>query len=275
MELPILVLLILAPLPLYFLYTKMSKHLTRKKLRHTPFPTAWEEILMADFPLYQKLPTDLQQQLNQRVEYFIAEKHFEGCEGFEITDEVRVLVAAQACMLLLNTPHRIFPHLTTILIYPSTYIARETISDGTLQTNQATSVAGQSSGWGGQVILAWNHVKGGAQNSEDGHNVVFHEFAHQLDSESGTTNGVPYLSQKKSDMYRPWLEIVGSEFSTFLEKVEHHRKDVIDEYGATNGPEFFAVVTETFFEKPHQLYKSHKSLFEVFEEFYGLDPRDW
>ena len=275
MELNIAVLLILGPIPLYFLWMKIAKLLRRKKLSVTPFPKAWEEILINEFPLYTKLPTPLQIDLQNRIEFFVAEKHFEGCGGFEITDEVRVLIAAQACVLLLNTPHRIFPRLTTILVYPSTYVAKNLRSDGVTQSNEGVTVAGQSSGWGEQVILGWSHVVGGAMNDNDGHNVVFHEFAHQLDSESGNANGVPHFNHGQGKMYQPWLATVGSEFSEFLAKVKKHQKDVIDTYGATNSAEFFAVVTETFFEKPHRLYREHPALFEQFRQFYNLDPRDW
>ena len=275
MILTILTVLVLAPLPLYFLWRLVHRTLQRRKLSRTPFPLAWEEILKKEFPLYNKLPQHLQIDLQNRIEFFIAEKHFEGCGGFEITDEVRVLIAAQASLLLLNTPHRIFPRLTTILVYPSTYVAQNIQSNGITQSSEGVVVEGQSSGWGEQVILGWSHVVQGAMNDSDGHNVVFHEFAHQLDSESGAANGVPHFNRGQGAMYQPWLTTVGEEFSEFLVKVEKHQKDVIDTYGATNSAEFFAVVTETFFEKPHQLYKEHPALFEQFKEFYNLDPRDW
>jgi Mlc titration factor MtfA (ptsG expression regulator) len=133
-------------------------------------------------------------------------------------------------------------------------------------------VAGQS--WDrGTVVLAWDHVRQGAVNIFDGHNVVFHEFAHQLDTEDGTADGMPILAE--SSRYRPYIRVVGAAYDRFLKRVEKGRKTVLDDYGATNPAEFFAVATETFFEKPWQLKKKRPGLYEEFRQYYGLDPSSW
>lgn len=257
---------------IWYVFSIIKKSQRRKKLQNTPIPEKWKSIIEMNMPLYKKLPQNLKDELHWRTMVFIEEKEWEGCGGLEVTEEMQVTIAAQAVMLLLNKSIDIYPKLRNILIYPSTYVATQaTLSEAT-KTEPDTPVAGQS--WSdGTVILAWNHVLGGGRNDKDGHNVVFHEFAHQLDQADGYADGLPILQTK--EQYKPWISIVGDEFASFVEKVHRGRRDTIDDYGATNAAEFFAVVTETFFEKPNQLYKTHKELFEEFKEYYKMDPREW
>ncbi len=265
----LLALVILIPLGFFI------KELKRKKreefLRTNPFPEEWSEIIIKRFPLYGKLPESLKTQLHGDIQIFLEEKYFEGCNGFEITEEVKLVIAAQACTLLLNRTNYVYPKLSGVLVYPSTYMHSQTVMSEATRTEDDVPVAGLSYS-SGLVSLSWSHVIGGAMNSNDGKNVVFHEFAHQLDNESGATNGFPRL---ESDTAREWISVIDQEFQTFIHKIARHRKDVIDEYGATNPAEFFAVTTETFFEKPFQLKRKHAELFEMFQEFYKVNPSEW
>ena len=270
----VLLSLLILSVPLYFIRQRVIREIDKKRFKDTPFPSEWSTLLEREYPLYNHLPQELKDDLHYKIQIFLAEKKFEGCNGFKITQEIKLLVAAQACTLIINRKHDVFPKLVSILIYPSTYVAKSSSYDSGIITNSETSVAGQSSTWGGQITLAWNHVEGGVTNMADGDNVVFHEFAHQLDGESGDTNGVPKFDKGKN-IYHPWVEIVGEEFYSFVDRVHHHHKDVIDDYGATNAAEFFAVTTETFFEKPNQLAKKHPKLYDEFKDYYQLDPRDW
>ncbi len=258
-------------IPAAFWIAGVRKTKREKFLRTKPFPDTWSEIITRRFPLYGKLPKNLREELNGDINIFLDEKTFEGCDGFEITDEVRLVIAAQACTLLLNRTNYVYPKLHGVLVYPSTYIHSQTVLSESLRTEGDVPVAGLSYS-SGLVSLAWSHVIGGAMNSDDGKNVVFHEFAHQLDNESGTTDGFPRLVSSDA---RKWIEVVDNEFQEFIKKIATRHKDVIDEYGGTNPAEFFAVTTETFFEKPFQLRHQHEELFEMFMDFYRLDPRDW
>jgi Mlc titration factor MtfA (ptsG expression regulator) len=219
------------------------------------------------------MPADLQQQLRKLVVQFLHQKKFVGCAGLEVTDEMAVTIAGQACLLLLNRPSKVYPALHTILVYPSEFVAqRAEVGPGGVITPGRQSMLGES--WDdGRVVLSWDDVQRGAGDWTDGHNVVLHEFAHQLDSESGRANGAPYLGNPAS--YREWSEVLSRNFQNLRMHAMHRMETVMDPYGATNPAEFFAVATETFFEKPYQMAEHHAELYEEFLKYYRVDPRAW
>jgi Mlc titration factor MtfA (ptsG expression regulator) len=204
------------------------------------------------------------------IQIFLAEKQFEGCGGLRITDEIRVTIAAQACILLLHRRTDYFPKLVSILVYPSTYVVRggRPIGGG-LVTDDPEARLGES--WeAGVVVLVWDSVRAGAGDIHDGHNVVLHEFAHQLDQESGAGNGAPILPRRS--MYVAWARVLGHDFDQLVRDTERDHRTLIDQYGATNPAEFFAVATETFFEKPRQLRSQYPALYGQLQQFYRQDP---
>lgn len=241
----------------------------RRELFRRPFPPEWRAILQQSLPLYRLLPERLHRQLHGLINIFIEEKRFEGCGGQVITDEIRVLIAAQACLLLLNRKTGIYPLLGSVVVYPHDYVApREEAASG----HAGEVRSGES--WGhGTVVLSWNAVRHGIENLRDGQNVVFHEFAHQLDQESGAADGAPPLEQAAH--YAAWAAELSVEYQVLREKAWRRKKSVLDHYGATNPAEFFAVLTETFFEKPHQLKRRHPGLYREMRAFYKVDPRRW
>ncbi|MCF6177429.1 MAG: zinc-dependent peptidase [Victivallaceae bacterium] len=245
----------------------------RHKLRHITMTEQWRQIIEKNVPLYLHLPEELQRQLEGHVMVFLDEKEFEGCQGIEITDEIKVTIAAQACMLLLNREPTYYPKLDTILVYPRAYIARGVSRMGNQFVHEQESARLGESWLNGSVILAWDHVKMQVGDFRDGHNVVLHEFAHQLDQEDGAGDGVPILEQHSQ--YMAWSRVLGHDYTELCEKVEKHKPDIIDDYGATNPAEFFAVATETFFEKPRQLKEKHPQLYDELAEYYKLDPVEW
>jgi len=237
---------------------------------HKPLPEEWMSIIQRNVTYYSCLTLETRQKLQGLIQIFLAEKHFEGCGGLDITDEVRITIAAQACILLLGHETDIYPKLQTILVYPHAYIAHMTQrhSDGTVMESLQVRI-GET--WSqGSLVLAWDDVKQSASDVHDGHNVVFHEFAHQLDYESGAAEGAPRLPNRSS--YIAWARVLGKEYQSLLDNLEHHRKTLLNSYAATNPAEFFAVVTEFFFEKPVQLKNRHPELYEQLRMFYQQDP---
>lgn len=215
------------------------------------------------------LPETDQRELERLILAFLDEKHFEGAGGFEMTDEVRITVAAQACILLLHRDTDIYPDLDTVVVYPSTYVARETRHEGPVVIEGDIARLGES--WTrGVVVLAWDAVRRGTTNVGDGHNVVLHEFAHQLDQEDGTMDGAPDLGTRAR--YATWARVLGEEYAELVERVHAGRRADIDDYGATSPPEFFAVVTEMFFENPARLRARHPELYDTLADFYQQDP---
>jgi hypothetical protein len=241
----------------------------RAMLRERPFPEAWRAIIAANTSYVSKLPPEDRTELEGHVQVFLAEKTFEGCGGLEMTDEIRVTIAAQACLLLLHRETDYFPDLEVILVYPHTYVAKTSaglVGGAAIDDEQAR--LGQSAS--GVVVLALDAVRHGATDAHDGHNVTLHEFAHQLDQEDGAADGAPLLGKRA--MYTAWARVLGEEFAHLVEDVDKHRKSDIDAYGATSPAEFFAVVTEVFFEKPEPLKRRHPELYEQLSLFYRQDP---
>ncbi len=236
-----------------------------------PFLDEWVEILKRNLPPYAKLSADLRQELHQDMKIFLAEKSFEGCGGLAITDEIRVTIAAQACMLLLNREEDCYPKLSSVLVYPSTYVAggKGLFTD---KSKQKSVRLGES--WGhGVVVLAWDSVKQGAFNFKDGRNVAMHEFAHQLDQEDGVADGAPILEGRSA--YTSWAAVFSKEFNLLQEKKRKRKRSLLNKYGATHPAEFFAVATEAFFEKPKQLQKKHRELYEELQDYYKVNPIEW
>jgi Mlc titration factor MtfA (ptsG expression regulator) len=244
-----------------------------KRVLARPLPPESLATIARSLPIYERMAPELQQQLLRLVQQFLHQKKFVGCDGLEVTEDMRLTIAAQACLLLLNRPSKVFPALRTILVYPGAFLVpRREVDAAGVVTETRQDLLGES--WGdGRVVLSWDHVRRGAADWHDGQNVVLHEFAHQLDSESGSTNGAPYLGSQAS--YRSWSQVLSRDFAALRADAYLRQHSVIDHYGATSPAEFFAVATETFFEKPWQMAERHPELFREFTRYYRVDPRDW
>lgn len=249
------------------------KYRRRQRLRAQPFPEAWRQILKRRMPYFRRMPADLQLQLKKHIQVFLAEKIFVGCDGLVVTDEMRVTIAAQACLLLLNRKTDYYPQLSQILIYPSAFIVNKIHPDASgLVTEQRQVLSGES--WQqGQVILSWQDTVADADVHDDGRNVVIHEFAHQLDQENGPANGAPILA--RAEHYQSWSKTLQREFHTLQQQTALGHRSLLNPYGATNPAEFFAVVSEVFFEQPHALAEQHPALYAEFSRYYRLDPLNW
>jgi len=244
----------------------------RQQVLTQPVAADWLALIRSRMPLFERMQAREQQQLLDLVRLFLAEKSFHGCAGQQITDEVRVLIAAQACLLLLNRKTEIFPRLQHILVYPAAFTreAEEFNEDGTVSLVQK-DLLGESWHYG-KVILSWDDIEYGLANFGDGENVVLHEFAHQLDAESGSEDGTPPLRHNDSKL---WGEVMRREYAALGHAAENEEETVMDPYGASDPVEFFAVATETFFELPGLLYDWHPRLFAELKRFYRVDPRAW
>lgn len=242
-----------------------------------PLPQSTLDTLARNVAQYRGMPAELQHQLQTLVRQFLHQKTFVGCAGLEITDEMRVTVAGQACLLLLNRPTRVYPGLDTILVYPDAFVApRKEVDGAGVVHDAARGLLGES--WGdGRVLLSWEHVRRDGHHAPGAQNVVLHEFAHQLDSESGSNNGAPYLGSV--DSYRSWSKVLSHDYEALRHDAMFGHEDsqghVLDRYGATSPAEFFAVATESFFEQPWALAVRHAALFGELGKYYRVDPRAW
>jgi Mlc titration factor MtfA (ptsG expression regulator) len=257
---------------LAFLVYRYYNRWRSNRISTTPLPEHWLAYLSSEVPPYSRLSPEEQARLRQRMKAFLADKTFYGCAGLEITDEMRVTIAAEACLLILNHTGPVYPGLTSILVYPSAFVAnREVQLDNGTVTAAAHGLLGES--WDlGKVILSWDDVVKGVADFSDGHNVVLHEFAHQLDTQSGGADGAPPLRGKS---YRSWARVLSSNYEDLQSRVAQHKKTVLDAYATTNPAEFFAVATETFFERPRALRDRRPDLYEELKSYYRVDPLEW
>ena len=241
----------------------------RAALRKEPLTLAERAVLAKNVPFLAKLDDADRTELEGLVRIFLAEKSFEGCGGLELTDEMKVTIAAQACLLLLHRETDIYPGVEAILVYPSAYKAPSRTALGGVVLEGEQERLGES--WTrGVVVLAWDHVRSGAGQPESGQNVVLHEFAHQLDGEDGAMDGAPDLGARAR--YTSWAHVLGDEFKELSHRIHAGRASDIDAYGATSPAEFFAVVTEMFFEKPRAMRQRHAELYAELAGFYRQDP---
>lgn len=268
-----LVLLLIALLIVAILLSPMLVKQRRKQMMQRSFPPLWNALVENALPMYTRLSPKQRRQLQGHIQVFLAEKQFIGCAGLQVTEEMRVTIAAIACLLLLNGRGHYFSNLRSILLYPGAYWATEiTSSDGFIVEEQQVARLGES--WvRDQVVLSWEQVQHDRSHWQDGQNVVLHEFAHQLDQEDGKGEGVPILEQRSD--YELWAKVMAQEYQRLCQEVQRGLKTVMDRYGATNPAEFFAVATETFFEKPSALQQHTPALYDLLQHYYQLDPVQW
>jgi Mlc titration factor MtfA (ptsG expression regulator) len=235
-----------------------------------PLPACWDAIIRQRVPYSSCLPPELQDRLRGLIQVFLDEKGYEGCGGVRITDEIRLTIAGHACILLLGGQSDMYPKLRTILVYPRAYTApairRE--PDGTV-TEGLQGRSGES--WSfGSIVLSWQDALRDSADLMRGRNVIFHEFAHQLDFESGSGQGAPILP--RGAKYSDWARIFSGEYESLIHSLELDRPSVLDKYGTLNPAEFFAVATEAFFLKPNDLAAKHPELYAQLKLYYRQDP---
>jgi len=248
----------------------------RRRLLETAFPAEWRRILRERVPLVRKMPQHLQMQLRKHMQVFIAEKSFLGCDGLQVTEEMRVIIAAQACLLILNRPTDYFASVRQILVYPGAFVVNK-VSVDTAGVHQEGAEVRLGESWTqGQVVLSWEDARYGAEVADDGYNVVIHEFAHQLDQENGAARGAPppLLGDATHDAQR-WSQVFQAAYAHLQAQARHGEQGLIDHYGAQDPAEFFAVVSEVFFEQPQALAAEYPALYRELSGYYKLDPAGW
>ena len=237
------------------------------------FPPGWRRILSETAPFCRWLTAGQRQRLERLIGQFVESKRFIG-HGLDITDDMRVGIAAYACLLVLEIPELgLYPHTDEIIVYPGAFgESVVAIGPDEQRYHVAPSIAGQQI-HRGPVLLAWDAVQHAFATPSDGHNVILHEFAHALDRLDRAYNGMPPLHNARQAA--KWIRIVGAEYNALAAAAQRGAPTFIRPYGATNHTEFFAVVTEQFFEQPRELMARHPGLYAQFRMFYRQDPARW
>jgi Mlc titration factor MtfA (ptsG expression regulator) len=243
----------------------------RERIRKQEFPPEWLAVLRSTLPRFARLTPEDQAELEGHIQVFLAEKRFEGAAGLAITDEIRVTIAAQACLLLLHRDTDDYPGLASIIVYPHEYIATQRVRDELGLVREAVQVRLGETGARGAVVVSWDAALRGASDANEGRSVVFHEFAHLLDAEAGGFDGAPLLPLRS--MYDRWTRVMREEYAALQARATAAEATDLDPYGATSPAEFFAVATERFFQEPHSLQRDHPALFAELAGYYRQDPR--
>ena len=235
----------------------------RRRLLAEPISPIWRRTLQEHLAHYRFLGPAQRAKLEDAARIIEAETYWEGCGGLELDDRMRILIAANAALLVLENEAGHFESVTSVLVYPAGVIVPESHRGNGIVAGQ-TPILGQAS-FRGPIILSWSDALYGSQRI-GARNVVLHEFAHALDMLGGIVDGTP---QMPAGLRRRWADVCQREFDTLNDQLESGMRTVIDPYAATNPAEFFAVVTEHFFEQPHVLHDAHPELWEVFADYYG------
>jgi len=251
---------------------RLFKKWRRKRISARAFPLVWLAVVEKNVRFYRRLPPADKEELRRHILIFLAEKRFVGCGGLAITDEIRVTIAAQACMLLLHRKTDYYPGLRTILVYPAAYVARasRTLPSGVVE--EGFDVRLGESWHRGSVVLSWDDVRRDAADIHDGHNVVFHEFAHQLDSSRGRGDDSEVLQRRST--FIAWARVLHENYGKLQRDIGGNRPTLLGPYAGENPAEFFAVATEYFFERPKELQKIHPDLYQELKNFYRQNPAE-
>ncbi len=238
----------------------------RRQAEPAEFPAEWRIVLRRRWPLWSQLSSAERDRLEQLTLVLLDQFSFEASNEFELTDEMCVFVAAQAALLVLELGVDAYRKVRTVIVHPATMVvkgARRTGSGG-LMTDAPTRIDGQAH-YRGPILLAWDSVVYDARHPLRGLNVVFHEFAHQLDMLDGVVDGTPPMDDGARER---WTEVCTAEYET----IRRGRPSLLREYAGTDPGEFFAVATEMFFTRPTAMLEQHPDLYAVLSGFYRQDP---
>jgi Mlc titration factor MtfA (ptsG expression regulator) len=237
--------------------------------RRRGLPDDWAAIVQRRIAVWATLDADERDVLEATSDWLLRHKHWEAAQGFELTDEITVTIAAQAALLILGLTVDEYRDVSAIIVHPTTMRSRG-VSAGPVPgtvVDEVVSLLGQAHDGRGPVLLAWDEVRRAARHPGRGENVVFHEFAHKLDMLDHMVDGTPPL-ENRHDLQR-WVAVCTEAYEALRAGVE---RPPLRDYGATNPAEFFAVATEVFFDLPVELDQSEPALYEVLRDYFNQDP---
>ena len=239
----------------------------RRKALAQPFPSGWRDLLAANVAHWRLLDGDERVRLETLIRVLLVDKHWEASYGFELTDDIRVVISAIACLLILGLDYDYYHRVTSIIVSPTTVIldGEHYVGDG-VYSDEPEPIIGEAR-YDGPVLIAWDSARYQARHPDHGHNVVYHEFAHKLDMLGGSVDGTPPLESRAQ--FDRWVRVCNAEYTTLRNGAGG---DLLDPYGAVSTGEFFAVVTEVFFDRPVDLEEQKPELYAVLRDFFRQDP---
>ncbi|CAN5439118.1 zinc-dependent peptidase [soil metagenome] len=243
------------------------RHKARRERLEAGFLPEWRELLAARSRTWDQLTDDERARLEELALGLMVDIQWEAANGFEITDEIQVTIAADAALIILGLPDDSFRDVHTVLVHPTTLVRHGEHSQvQCLVSDGPMPILGQAD-FNGPVVIIWDAVKDEARHPGSGHHVVFHEFAHKLDMLDGAIDGTPPMDSVEQS--QRWIQVCTD---VYEQVVEGRAGQVLRSYAGVNPAEFFAVATEAFFDAPRELRHEHPDLYEVLSGYYHQDP---
>jgi len=242
------------------------QHRHRQEVLDAGFSDTWRSVLDANMAHWTYLDDDERERLGERAVALLASLRWEAARGFELNDEITMLVAAEASLIALERPADSFREVRTVVVHPTTMVMTGQHSQVQgVASDDPMPIIGQANPFG-PVLIAWDAAQFAARHPEEGNNVVFHEFAHKLDMLTGSANGTPPMDD--ADQEQRWVAVCTDAY----ERVVEGRSKVLRSYAGVNPAEFFAVATEVFFDTPRQLAHHEPALYDELAGWYRQDP---
>jgi MtfA peptidase len=239
-------------------------------LMRRPIPDSLWHVTVLRYDFIAELGAADLERLRELTTLFLDEKEFHGAGGLEVTDEMAVAIAAQACLPVLRLGLSWYDAFKGIVVHADAVVARREVVDDTGVVHEYEEELSGEAMEGGPVMLSWRDVESGGESADWGYNVVIHEFAHVLDMRDGVADGVPPLPDREAR--RAWLAILDTEYASLCEAVDAGRDTLLDPYGAESPGEFFAVAAESFFTMPSDMRAEHPQLYGLLATFFVQDP---
>jgi len=225
---------------------------------------------VADLPFVAWLEVTDLAELRRLTSLFLDEKEFAGAGGLEVTDEMAVHIAVQACLPVLRLGLAPYRGFVGIVVQPDEVVAAREVMDDDGVVHQYDEVLTGEAVEGGPLMLAWTDVRAAGESADWAYNVVIHEFAHVIDMSDGLADGVPPLPN--AGVRHAWSAAIDSEYRAFCERVDADEDTALDPYGAEGIDEFFAVAAEAFFVAPQAMRAEHPALYALFASYFRQDP---
>ena len=242
----------------------------QRQLRHARIPVAmWQRVVDDSLSGFHLDEHELDQ-LRELASLFLIRKTINGAGGLDVDDYMRVVIAAQACVLILNLDLDFFDGWVEVIVYPDAFVVKREVRDEMGVVHQKRSVLGGEAWSRGPLILSWKDAKPNKYSHAAGSNVILHEFAHKLDMLDGAADGTPPLHPDMD--LRTWIDSFTKTYMQLRKQVERRSQTEIDPYATENPAEFFAVVTEEFFGAPERLHQYHVEIYQQLRLFYRQDP---
>ena len=251
-------------------FSRLGAWRERRALERRAIPDALWELTLLRLPFLARLDQADRAELRRLCSLFLDRKQFHGAGGIDVTDEMALLIAAQACLPVLRLGLHYYDGFVGIVVHPDEVVAQRSVmdEDGIVHEYEENLTGEAMSG--GPLMLAWADVQDAAEAADWAYNVVIHEFAHVIDMAAGLADGVPPLPD--AGARDRWIEVIDGAYENFCALVDGGADTVVDPYGAEAVEEFFAVAVEAFFVASVPFKRESPEMYTLLADYFKQDP---